>query len=89
MEEKQIDDIILEQCKNLSVVADAATLLEAEDDSYAMLRHIGFGASDSSKLLGINPFTTLNELLEEKNENKENDISEIDKVKEDFIEDVI
>ena len=35
-----------------------------------MLRHIGFGASDSSKLLGINPFTTLNELLEEKRELK-------------------
>lgn len=66
MEEKQIDELIIERCNNLSVVADASILLDAEDDSYAMLRHIGFGASDSSKLLGINPFTKLQELLDEK-----------------------
>lgn len=64
-EEKTIDELITE-LGNLRVVANAAELLELDDDSYAMLRHIGFGASDSSKLLGINPYTTLNELLEEK-----------------------
>lgn len=72
-EEKQIDDIIIEKLPDLSVVADAAVLLAAEDDSYAMLRHIGFGASDSSKLLGINPFTKLEELLDEKRNLKPGD----------------
>lgn len=65
MQEKTIDEIISEK-ENIKVVANAAQLLALDDDSYAMLRHIGFGASDSSKLLGINPYTTLDDMLKEK-----------------------
>lgn len=66
MQEKiNIDDLI-SKINGIRIVANAAQLLALDDDSYAMLRHVGFGASDSSKLIGINPFTTLDELLKEK-----------------------
>ena len=66
MEEKTIDELILEIRPNLRVIANAADLLKLNNDKYAMLRHVGFGASDASKLIGINPYNTLEEMLQEK-----------------------
>lgn len=66
-ETKSIDDLIIKKC-DVRLIADASKLLELNDDSYAKLRHVGFGASDSSKLLGKNPFSSLNDLLQEKRE---------------------
>ena len=39
---------------------------ELPNEQYAMLRRGGFGGSDSSILLGVNPYTTITELIEEK-----------------------
>lgn len=61
-----IDDLIKQRCPYLTTIFKVDELLEKNDDQYALLRNVGFGASDSSKLLGINPYTTLNELLKEK-----------------------
>ena len=36
------------------------------NDQYALLRKGGLGGSDSSIILGVNPYTSLNELIEEK-----------------------
>lgn len=36
------------------------------NEQYALLRKDGFGGSDSSILLGVNPYTTLNQLIAEK-----------------------
>jgi predicted phage-related endonuclease len=53
----------------LEVVVDNAADLAANDqDAFAMLRRQGFGASDSSVLLGVNPFPdgTIEKLMEQK-----------------------
>ena len=43
--------------KDLEVVVEDASYLAAEDQkAFAMIRRVGFGASDSSILLGVNPF---------------------------------
>lgn len=39
---------------------------ELPNEQYAILRRGGFGGSDSSVLLGVNPYTTVAELVEEK-----------------------
>lgn len=61
-----IDDLIKQKCPYLLEIFKVSDLLEKNDDQYALLRNVGFGASDSSKLLDINPYTTLNEMLKEK-----------------------
>lgn len=51
----------------LEVVVDNASYLAAHDPvEFAMVRRKGFGASDSSVLLGVNLYTKLKELLEQK-----------------------
>ena len=40
-----------------------------ENDDYIILRRQGFGASDSSVILGVNPYKTLPELIKEKASN--------------------
>lgn len=40
-----------------------------ENDDYIILRRQGFGASDSSVILGVNPYKTLPELIREKTSN--------------------
>lgn len=45
-------------------------ILSLSKEEFAKARHIGFGASDSSKLLEVNPFCTKEELLTEKVEMK-------------------
>lgn len=61
-----IDDLIKKQCPHLVEIFKVDELLEKNDEQYALIRHVGFGASDSSKLLDINPYNTLDELLKEK-----------------------
>lgn len=50
------------------VVEDASSLAKHDQQAFAMVRRVGFGASDSSKLLGVNPFAdgTVEKLIEEK-----------------------
>lgn len=59
-------DEIIQQNKKLTVIVNAHDLLELNDNQYAMYRNAGFGASDSSKLLGINPFSSKDDLIKEK-----------------------
>lgn len=61
----KIDDLIQEYC-DVRPIINAAELLNLSNDKYAYVRNIGFGASDSSKLLDINKFTKLDDLLLEK-----------------------
>lgn len=61
-----IDNLIKNKCPYLTEIFKVDELLEKNDDQYALLRNVGFGASDSSKLLDINPYNTLDELLKEK-----------------------
>ncbi len=59
-----IDNELLEL--GLIPLINAANLLNYKNDDYAMIRHIGFGASEASILIGINPYTTLEKLREDK-----------------------
>lgn len=43
-----------------------ANVDQLPNEQYALLRKDGFGGSDSSILLGVNPYTTLNQLIAEK-----------------------
>lgn len=51
----------------VKVVEDAAYLAEYDQEAFALIRRQGFGASDSSILLGVNNWTTLEQLIEQKN----------------------
>lgn len=57
-----------EKLKLLGIIPliDASKLLNYSNESYAMMRHIGFGASEASVLVGINPFKTIDDLRKEK-----------------------
>lgn len=44
-------------------------IAEADNEAYALLRKNGLGASDSSIILGVNPYTTIQELIAEKKRN--------------------
>lgn len=62
-----IDKIIQSSHPNLEVVcADASKLAEEDQHAFAMLRRVGFGASDSSVILGVNLYTKLDELIQQK-----------------------
>lgn len=50
----------------ITPIIDASKLLEYSNESYAMIRHVGFGASEASILIGINPYKTLEDLRKEK-----------------------
>lgn len=45
---------------------DIANIDELPNDQFAIARRKGFGGSDSSILLGVNPYTTLEELIDQK-----------------------
>lgn len=51
---------------NLDLVIDVADIDQYPNEQYALLRKRGLGTSDSSILLGVNPYTTYTELVEEK-----------------------
>lgn len=48
-------------------IEDMSVLAVENNEEYAMNRKRGFGASDSSILLGVNKWTKLNDLIEQKN----------------------
>ena len=62
-----IDSVIIDTLKGaITPIVNAQALLNISNDKYAYARGIGFGASDSSKLIGLSPFCSVESLLEEK-----------------------
>lgn len=59
-----IDNELLEL--GLKPIINAANLLVHSNNEYAMIRHVGFGASEASILIGINPYNTLDDLRNDK-----------------------
>lgn len=53
---------------NLPIQVDVADIDLLPNEEYAMLRKDGFGCSDSSILVGVNPYTTFGQLIKEKSE---------------------
>ena len=45
---------------------DTPNIDELPNDQFAIARRRGFGGSDSSVLLGVNPYTTVEELIDQK-----------------------
>ena len=60
--EKRVQELNLVEV----VVEDASHVAETNQEAFAMLRRAGFGASDSSVLLGVNLYKDLDTLLAEK-----------------------
>lgn len=60
----EIDNKLIEL--GLIPLIDASKLLNYSNESYANMRHVGFGASEASILLGINPFNTIEDLRKQK-----------------------
>jgi predicted phage-related endonuclease len=54
---------------NTSLEIAVADIDKFSNDDYIILRRQGFGASDSSVILGVNPYKTLPELIKEKASN--------------------
>ena len=50
----------------LDIVVDIPNIDQYENSDYALLRKNGLGTSDSSIVLGVNPYTTRAELVAEK-----------------------
>lgn len=50
----------------LDIVVDIANIDQYENQDYALLRKNGLGTSDSSIVLGVNPYTTRAELIDQK-----------------------
>ena len=81
-----IEQHIANQAKQLEVVVDDAALLsETDQHAFAMLRRAGLGASDSSIILGVNLYTSLDELIAQKRSvvltEKELEIGELENVR--------
>lgn len=49
------------------IVPNAARLAEEDKEAFALIRRQGLGASDSSIILGVNNWTTVEQLIEQKN----------------------
>ena len=52
--------------KNLDLKVDVANIADVSNDEYIMLRRNGFGTSDSSVVLGVNPYQTVRDLIKSK-----------------------
>jgi hypothetical protein len=52
--------------EGLPIVVDVAEIDQYPNEIYAMIRKNGLGTSDSSAVLGVNPYTSRSELIEEK-----------------------
>ena len=61
-----IDEKIAKKCDLLIVHQNMADLSRSDPAAFALLRRNGFGASDSSILLGVNPYNKLDELIKQK-----------------------
>lgn len=51
---------------NLPIEIDVADMQHITNDEYIMHRRKGLGTSDSSIVLGVNPYTTIDELIQQK-----------------------
>lgn len=63
IKEEQIKELDL---TNLPIEIDVKNIDQKNSEEFALARREGFGGSDSSILLGVNPFTTLRELILQK-----------------------
>ena len=54
------------ELEGTSLEIAVADIDKFNNDDYIILRRQGFGASDSSVILGVNPYKTLPELIKEK-----------------------
>lgn len=62
-----MQDKDLEKSKKLEIVApDAYELATFHKEEFVKIRRNGLGASDSSIVLGVNPFSTVNDLINQK-----------------------
>lgn len=61
--EEQVKELDL---TDLPIEIDVANIDQKSSEEFALARREGFGGSDSSILLGVNPFTTLRELILQK-----------------------
>lgn len=62
-----IKDSVLADMLDLSIVCDNAyELAQNDNDAFVLLRKNGFGASDSSILLGVNPWKKIPDLVKDK-----------------------
>ena len=59
-------EVDLPNIENLPIVVEIDNISQYNNEVYALLRRNGFGGSDSSVLLGVNPYKTLDELIKEK-----------------------
>ena len=63
---ESIETLIARQERLLIAHDDMARLSQEDNAAFAMVRRSGFGASDSSILLGVNPWKTTTDLIKEK-----------------------
>lgn len=62
-----MQDTILERSTKLKLdYEDIAKVLEESNAAFAKIRHDGFGASDSSIIMDVNPYNTLDQLIAQK-----------------------
>lgn len=54
------------ELNELDLKVDVANIAEISNDDYIMSRRNGFGTSDSSIILGVNPYQTIRDLLKSK-----------------------
>lgn len=65
----QEQDLDLSKIPNCPIVVDVDNISQYENEVYALLRRNGFGGSDASILLGVNPYKTIEDLIKEKASN--------------------
>lgn len=63
IDEMNSDRLILD---GLQLQVDVSDIDKLPNEQYALLRKNGFGCSDSSKLLGVNPYGNISDLIAEK-----------------------
>ena len=66
---EQVQTVTDLELQNTNLEIAVADIDQFSNDDYIILRRQGFGASDSSILLGVNPYKTLPELIKEKASN--------------------
>ena len=65
---EDMQQALTEHLSKIGIKITAANIDQYTEEDFAKIRHTGFGASDSSKILGVNPFPngTIEDLLNEK-----------------------
>ena len=63
-EEEELSEAL--ELDGLDMKVDVENIADVPNDDYIMLRRNGFGTSDSSILLGVNPYQTVKDLLKSK-----------------------